>query len=103
MKKVILGFAAVLMLLTTSCDKVDNLQTHSIPSQALTKLKQKDFDTMLVVNTTSHGDKVINLFDTKQNFKGKINQESHEKTLILVLFILGIGIGLFLGSIIFIS
>ena len=99
MKKVFLGLTVVLTLATTSCERSPIIERNEIPTEAITLLKQNKFDTILVVRTVDkESNKSINMFDTKQNFKGTVDETVDFGAFMLVGLFGGILIGLLIGG-----
>lgn len=99
MKKVFLGLTVVLTLATTSCGRESMVERNKIPTKAIILLKQNKFDTILVVRTVDkESNKSINMFDTKQNFKGTVNETEDLGVFVLVGIFGGILIGLLIGG-----
>lgn len=99
MKKVFLGLTVVLTLATASCGRTSIVERNEIPTKAITLLKQNKFDTILVVRTVDkESNKSINMFDTKQNFKGTVDETEDFGVFILAGIFFGIIFGLLIGG-----
>ena len=101
MKRIALGLVLLLTLTTMSCEKSSNIDTKEVSSKALRLLKQNKFDTVLIVKTMDNHNEHINMFDTKHNFKGDINGSNDENKLMVIFFLIGVLLGLWIGLVIF--
>ena len=92
-------------LLFASCESQPNLDARSIKPEALKQLKHGRVDTVLVVATDKNDYQKCEYHffknDKEQTFKGSIPRYNDNETGFVIMTLLGIVLGIFLGAILF--